>query len=86
MCDYRARTRSWFMVGEPDQDTAAGTRLYFGSAVVPIDNKETGEPELGRSFSLLLSFHRVYSVLLLRAAERRVRKHGNRAAARLPPD
>ena len=65
MCDYAGSTRSWLMVapapGAPDR---AGTRLYFGSAVVRVRQ--------GRAFRLLLGFHKLYSRILLRAAARRV--------------
>lgn len=62
MCDYVGRTRSWFMVA-PD---AGGTRLYFGSAVVP-----RRDGRMGSGFSALMWFHRLYSVALLRAARGR---------------
>ena len=60
MCDRSGRTRSWLMI----QPEGAGTRLFFGSAVVP---KEEGE-ELGFLFRALLGFHKLYSRALLRAA------------------
>lgn len=63
MCDYLGRTRSWFMV-VPDAGT---TRLYFGSAVVA-----GRDGRMGSGFNALLWFHRIYSVLLLRAARARV--------------
>jgi hypothetical protein len=63
MCDYVGRTRSWFMVA-PE---AAGTRLYFGSAVVPGRGGR-----MGAGFAALLWFHKLYSVALLRAARARV--------------
>jgi hypothetical protein len=62
MCDMAGRTRSWLMV-EPSGD---GTRLYFGSAVVP--DKKSGK--MGWVFNALLGFHKVYSVQLLKAAVR----------------
>lgn len=65
--DYLGRTRSWFMVA-PDAD---GTRLYFGSAVVPDRNGR-----MGAGFSALLWFHRAYLVALLRAAQARVSSAG----------
>ena len=55
MCDFQGHTRSWFMV--------APGRLYFGSAVIPVDRK---------SYSFLLGFHRLYSRLLLAAARSRL--------------
>lgn len=57
------RTRSWFMA----VPLAAGTRLYFGSAVVPRSNGR-----LGGGFHALLGFHKLYSRLLLAAAASRL--------------
>lgn len=68
MCDFRNRTRSWLMT-ETDGD---GTRLYFGSAVVPNAKNAANEPELGKGFSLLLGFHKLYSRALLSAARSRL--------------
>lgn len=68
MCDFRSRTRSWFMT-EPDGD---GTRLYFGSAVVPIAKGGVDEPQMGTGFSLLLGFHKLYSRALLSIARSRL--------------
>jgi len=72
MCDFLGRTRSWLMVAPH----GAGTRLYFGSAVVPVRDKHTGEFTLGRSYSLLLGFHKLYSRVLLHTAARRVAHKG----------
>ena len=58
LCDLAGRTRSWLMV-EPD---GAGTRLYFGSAVI----------SRSAAMRALLAFHKVYSRMLLRAAARRL--------------
>jgi hypothetical protein len=55
MCDFRDQTRSWFMV--------TPGRLYFGSAVVPIDQP---------SFKLFIGLHRLYSRALLAAARSRL--------------
>ena len=68
MSDFQSRTRSWFMVVPITIGGRAGTRLYFGSAVVPVKNRKTGEASLGLVFRALLGIHKVYSVLLLRAA------------------
>jgi len=51
MCDFRDHTRSWFMV--------APGKLYFGSAVVPMDRP---------SYKILIGLHRFYSRALLSAA------------------
>lgn len=67
--DFTGRTRSWLMATPlPD---GAGTRLYFGSAVVPRTGAAPGRMGLG--FDALLGFHRLYSRLLLRAATARMK-------------
>lgn len=71
MCDFRERTRSWFMTVR-DNDSEA-TFLYFGSAVVQVGTKQSGEPELGTSFNVLLGFHKLYSRALLSVARARLR-------------
>ena len=63
------RTRSWLMVHSEDSPAGEATALYFGSAIVP-DNQ--GGP--GWQFKLLLSFHKLYSRILLGAAARRLSK------------
>lgn len=55
MCDFRDHTRSWFMV--------ESGKLYFGSAVVPIERP---------AFRWLLGLHRLYSRALLAAARSRL--------------
>lgn len=69
MADYLGRTRSWFMA-TPVADPVAGryTRLYFGSAVVPHVENQTGKVTMGFAFHALVGIHRLYSRLLLRAA------------------
>lgn len=64
MCDFASSTRSWLMT----VPTENGTRLYFGSAVVPHRIAKDGKPSLGFFFSALLGFHKVYSVALLSSA------------------
>lgn len=62
MCDLFGNTRSWLMVAP----TVGGTRLYFGSAVVP--------KAMGRgSFTGMLAFHKLYSRALLASARFRLR-------------
>ena len=68
MCDFAGSTRSWLMT-VPAKN---GTRLYFGSAVVPRGNSQDGKPSLGFNFQALLGFHKVYSVLLLSSASSRL--------------
>ncbi len=68
LTDVRGRTRSWLMTA-PDR---AGTRLYFGSAVVASVDRRTGDRRLAFAYRALLGFHRVYSRALLGAAARRL--------------
>jgi hypothetical protein len=70
MCDFRGRTRSWLMVAPVSTVSGARTRLYFGSAVVPIPGKQS--LEFGFQ-ALLLGFHQIYSVLLLYSAKSRLK-------------
>ena len=69
MCAVGGRTRSWLMVSAGPEQT---TRLYFGSAVVPVANKTTGKPSMGFVFKALLGFHKLYSRLLLGSARARL--------------
>jgi hypothetical protein len=64
LCDYRGRTCSWLMA----TPVAGGTRLHFGSAVVPVTDPRTGRKAMGGAFAALLGFHKLYSRVLLRAA------------------
>jgi len=68
MCDMLGRTRSWFMVIHLGMEDSQRTQLYFGSAVVPKKDQETGKTSLGSVFRALLGFHKIYSVLLLYSA------------------
>lgn len=75
MSDYLGRTRSWLMT-TPLVDAAGsqtGTRIYFGSAVVPTPaSVQRGRPQMGFVFRALLGFHRLYSRILLGAARSRL--------------
>jgi hypothetical protein len=70
LCDFMGKTRSWLMC----VPQAAGTRLYFGSAVVPKRVSPAGQVSLGSAFRLMLVFHRLYAPALLSAAASRLRK------------
>jgi hypothetical protein len=72
LCDFQHRTRSWLMVA-PLGSNAAVTRLYFGSAVIPIRTR-SGQARLGSSYTALLGFHKLYSRILLSAARSRLTK------------
>ena len=74
LSDYRGRTRSWLMSEPSSNGVEDLTRLYFGSAVVPIRLKETGELRMGRTFGVLLQFHKLYSQVLLSSAKSRLSK------------
>ena len=80
MCDFPGRTRSWLMIVPVDTASDTRTRLYFGSAVVPIRNSKTGEPSLGLIFQALLEFHKVYSSLLLYSAKLRIKSQQKKYA------
>jgi len=69
LADFRGSTRSWLM-SEPAAN--GGTRLYFGSAVVPVVSRKTGKARMGPVFRALLGFHKIYSRVLLRAAAARL--------------
>jgi hypothetical protein len=73
LADFTGRTRSWLMA-EPVAAPGHGvsTRLYFGSAVVPLAGSAGQKPRMGWLFQALLGFHSLYSRLLLQAASRRV--------------
>ena len=73
LADDTGRTRSWLMC-EPL--AGGGTRLYFGSAVVPRIDPRTGQRRMGAGFRALLGFHRQYSRALLGAAARELRQDG----------
>ncbi|MDQ3027018.1 MAG: hypothetical protein M3R58_11030 [Pseudomonadota bacterium] len=66
LCDFQGRTRSWLMRAPTSNNQA--TRLFFGSAVVPILDRRSGEARMGPAFRALLGFHKLYSRVLLRAA------------------
>ena len=70
--DFAGRTRSWLMVVSNPVGGTPTTRLYFGSAVVPIVSAASGRPTMGVVFRALLGFHRIYSRVLLGAARSRL--------------
>lgn len=66
--DFMGRTRSWLMVSPLEAHGSKGTRLYFGSAVVPKSVSSNGTKSFGVPFHALLGFHRLYSKALMRSA------------------
>jgi hypothetical protein len=81
MCDFLGRTRSWLMIGSPNTGAAVCTRLYFGTAVMPVRDKVSGQARMGLAFQSLLGFHTLYSRALLCAARSRL----SRIASTEPP-
>ena len=75
MSDFQGRTRSWLMVLPLGSDDNRTTRLYFGSAVIPVQNEKTGRKSLGFGFRALVGFHKIYSEVLLCAARSRLDVH-----------
>ena len=69
--DFAGRTKSWLMT-QAAGDGSTGTRLYFGSAVVPRSNAAGRKTGLGFAFTTLLGFHKLYSRILLRSAAARL--------------
>lgn len=74
LCDFQGRTRSWLMSTNVPGEAMPHTRLWFGSAVVPVRDPRTGRSGLGFAFRALLGFHRFYSRVLLRATVTRLRR------------
>ncbi len=72
LSDHIERTRSWLMTVPIQDSERVSTRLYFGSAIVPVTNPKTGISELGLAFRALLGFHKMYSLVLLRSAASRL--------------
>ena len=71
MCDFQGRTRLWLMI-EP-VESGNRTRLYLGSALVPVKNTKTGVSSFGLTFYALNWFHKIYSVVLLLSAKSRLK-------------
>lgn len=74
LCDLYGKTRSWLMAETLAGGAAPATRLYFGSAVTGRVAPRTGRQQMAPGFRLLLGFHRLYSIALLRAAGRRLNR------------
>ncbi|ANO53017.1 hypothetical protein BA177_05285 [Woeseia oceani] len=78
LSDYQGRTKSWLRTDHTGTDAGTQTRLYFGSAVIPVLDRQTGERHLGLVYKALLGFHKVYSIALLWNAVARLKKqHSN---------
>lgn len=72
LSDFVGRTCSWLMTVPVNALNGDRTQLYFGSAVVPKQNRKTGEWSLGFGYQALLGFHKIYSVLLLYSAKQHI--------------
>lgn len=66
------RTRSWLRASPWAEHPGGGTRLMFGSAVMPKHPAKLGRSGLGAGFHALLGFHKPYSRALLRSATSRL--------------
>src|SRR5262249_6828333 len=77
------RTRSWLMVAASQEAGLPGTKLYFGSAIVPRRGGDAGRSAMGWQFRALLGFHKLYSRVLLSAASRKLTSHAQ--LERIPP-
>ena len=74
LTDIVGRTRSWLMLAPSAGEVRDRTVLYFGSAVTPKVDTGSENSTLGPVFSSLIGFHKLYSVLLLRAARSRLQR------------
>ncbi|MSQ92170.1 MAG: hypothetical protein EXR87_04445 [Gammaproteobacteria bacterium] len=72
LSDFTGRTKSWLMVAAPQNAGLSGTRLFFGSAVLPVHGASESRTSLGFAFAALLGFHKLYSWILLRSAVSRL--------------
>ncbi len=66
--EFTGRTRSWLMTDAAAEVGSGTTRLYFGSAVVPVETSGSGQGSFGFLFHALSGFHKLYSRALLSAA------------------
>jgi len=73
LMDFRGNTCSWLMLARDRQCN----NLFFGSAIVR-NRKTSSGRRMGRTFRLLLGFHRLYSRILLRAARTNLLKMAQR--------
>ena len=57
-----------------DEDAPCSTRLYFGSAVTSSKRANQSQGQPGPGLSLLFALHRIYSILLLYSARKRLQQ------------
>ncbi len=72
MRDNWGKTCSWFMVAPQENENKNATRLYFGTAVIPVRSTKNDKPSIGSTHQAMLGFHKLYSVALLSAARSRL--------------
>ncbi len=77
LCDLHGRTRSWLMTMR-SADESGCMWLYFGSAVVPRVEPRSARLSIGRGYSVLLGFHKLYSRALLRSCASKLSRGGRR--------
>lgn len=65
--------RTWLMCCNSGISSGT-TRLYFESAVLPTQHNASRDLKMGRTYRILLGFHKQYSRILLRSAKRKLRK------------
>ena len=65
--------RTWLMYSSSGISSGT-TRLFFGSAVLPTRRDASGDHKMGRSFHILLGFHKIYSRILLWSAKQKLKK------------
>ena len=75
------RSRSWLMVSSLAELPFGGTRLMFGSAVLPRRSAQPGRDSFGAGFQALLGFHKLYSRALLQSAKSRLSKRSTQHAS-----
>jgi hypothetical protein len=72
LADYTGQTKSWLMTQAAGHTGQPGTLLFFGSAVLPMRDRDTGNHKMTSSFGALLPLHKAYSRALLLSARRRL--------------
>jgi hypothetical protein len=77
LADFSGATKSWLMTEPVTGGAASASRLYFGSAIVPTRNLDNEKPQMGKTFSILLPFHKIYSRALLSSALRDLKSTWN---------
>ena len=67
LCDFQGRTRSWLKTA-PQPGENSGTRLFFGTAVVSAEYRNSDQKNDVPGFRFLIPFHKLYARALLHAA------------------